>query len=176
MISELTDHDLDAAALAHYATALSGPDGIRAATARGLITPTGAITVAGAVGFASTPDRWLPQHVLRVIRYHGRHRLVGTRQNIVSDDRFSYPLERLIPEVAASIDASLPTRRALTSDGTFETVGLIPQAVGLVPDPRPWQRRSSRLCERASCAVSARPCCALRQHASRRQAAGRPSG
>lgn len=131
VIDGLTRNDLDSTALSHYAEALGGREGLPAATARGLVTAKGDITVAGVVGFATEPDRWLPQHVVRVIRYNGQHRLVGTRQNIVSDERYSCPLERLIPEVAARVESSLPNRRALTRDGTFETVGLIPEPVWL---------------------------------------------
>ncbi len=131
VLEGVTPRDLDSEALRHYAKALNGPDGFRAAEARGLITQAGAVTVAGAVGFASQPDRWLPQHVVRVIRYSGRHRLVGTRQNIASDERFSSPLERLIPDVARRVSDLLPTRRALTPVGTFQTVSLIPEPVWL---------------------------------------------
>lgn len=131
VLHDVTDEDLDTAALESYAETLGSPSGLRAAQARGLVTRSDGITVAAVVGFATHPDRWLPQHVVRVIRYAGQHRLVGTRQNIISDDRYSSPLQRLIPEVAERVAAILPTRRALTSDGTFQTVGLIPEAVWL---------------------------------------------
>ncbi len=130
-VGGITAADLDKDALNRYSHTLGGPDGWRAAKARGLVSPDDRITVAGIVGFAVQPDRWLPQHVVRVVRYSDRHRLVGTRQNILADDRLSEPLGDLIPSVAETIRASLPTRRALTADGTFQTVGLIPEPVWL---------------------------------------------
>jgi len=131
LVEGIARTDLDPGALRQYARRLDGPDGWRAAQARGLVTPEDRVTVAGVVGFASQPERWLPQHVVRVIRYAGRHRLVGTRQNIVTDDRISLPLQNLIPAVASAVRSNLPTRRALGPDGTFQTVGLIPEPVWL---------------------------------------------
>lgn len=123
--------DLDRLALRAYGQAVEALDAWRAAVARGLVEDDQRIRVAGIVGFAERPDRWLPQHVVRVIRYADRHRLVGTRQNVVMDERLSHPLGMLIPAVADRIRTALPTRRALTSSGIFETVGLIPEQVWL---------------------------------------------
>lgn len=79
----------------------------------------------------SSPTAGCPQHVVRVIKYADTHRLVGTRQNITADHRLSAPLSALIPSVRERIIEVLPTRRALTADGTFQTVGLIPEPVWL---------------------------------------------
>lgn len=128
---DVTRGDLDSQAVDTYGKALSVEDPWRAALARGLIDQEGQIRVAGVVAFAQQPDRWLPQHVVRVIRYADTHRLVGTRQNITADHRMSAPLSTLIPDVRQRIIDVLPTRRALTADGTFQTVGLIPEPVWL---------------------------------------------
>lgn len=130
-LPELVRDDLDPVAIGAYGKALDAKDPWRAAQARGLVDKDDRIRVAGVVAFAQQPDRWLPQHVVRVIKYADTHRLVGTRQNITADHRLSAPLSALIPSVRERIIEVLPTRRALTADGTFQTVGLIPEPVWL---------------------------------------------
>lgn len=131
LVEGANEADLDPDALGAYVDAVGGSDRMRTLAARSLVGPTGAIRVAAVIGFARQPDQWLPQHVVRVIRYRGTHRLVGERQNIAADRRFSAPLDPLITSVRDAIREDLPTRRALTARGRFENVGLIPEPVWL---------------------------------------------
>jgi ATP-dependent DNA helicase RecG len=130
-VPEVSADDLDADEVAAYGRRLGSRDPWRALEARSLVDTGGRVRVAGVVGFARHPDRWLPQHLVRVIRYDGRHRLEGARQNIRSDQRFAGPLGALIPQVREAILREMPTRRALTAGGRFENVGLIPEGVWL---------------------------------------------
>lgn len=130
-VAGITPADLDDTAIASYAATVGGSDPWRTLQARSLIAPDDTIRVAAIVGFARQPDQWLPQHIVRVIRYRGTHRLVGERQNIATDIRMSAPLGILIPEVREVVRRELPSRRALGSDGRFSNVGLIPEPAWL---------------------------------------------
>ncbi len=127
----MTEAALAQPAVEAYAQRLQAPDATRALMARGVLTPDGKPTVAAAVCFSTKPDRWLPQAVVRVLRFRGNQRLTGVRQNLVSDRRFSSPLGSLIGEVSREILEQIPTRRALTTTGVFATVGLVPESVWL---------------------------------------------
>ena len=119
--------DLDEQLLQVYAQAVGHPDPGRLLAARGLITRKGALTVAAVLLFAREPQRWLPEANVRVLRYRGKERGSGARQQLVSDRRIDGPIPTQLALAREEIAASLPNRRALGRGGRFENVGLLPQ-------------------------------------------------
>lgn len=113
--------------LTGYAAALQAPDPVRLLEARGLALGA-KLTVAGCLLFGSDPQRFLPEAFVRVLRYRGRERGTGSRQQLVDDIRFDGPIPRVLVEARQMIHELQPRRRALTTaSGRFEQVGLIPE-------------------------------------------------
>lgn len=101
-------------------------DADRLLAVRGLVTADGGVTVAAALLFAPTPQRWLPQADVRVVRYRGRERRSGRHQQIDFDTRFDGPLPRQISAAREAVSGLVPSRRALGSAGRFEDMPIIP--------------------------------------------------
>lgn len=118
--------DLDTQLLDQYATALGASDSIVLAHARGLADGE-QLTVAGVLLFTSHPQRFLPEAFIRVLRYRGRERGTGARQELVSDERAEGPLPRQLIEARRMITEGQPSRRALGRSGVFEPVPLMPE-------------------------------------------------
>ena len=119
--------DLDSSLLGSYAAAVNHPDVDRLLVARGLMKPTGDLTAAAVLLFANEPQRWFPEASLRVLRYQGKERGSGARQQLLADERIDGPIPHLLQRAREIVQSTLPTRRALSSSGTFEKVGLLPQ-------------------------------------------------
>jgi ATP-dependent DNA helicase RecG len=117
-----TDHELVAA----YVESVGGRDVDRVLRARGLLAD-GQLTVAGALLFAAHPQAWLPEAFVRVLRYRGRERGSGARQQLTRDQRFEGPLPEVIAGARRSIAELQPGRRALAASGRFEDVPLVPE-------------------------------------------------
>lgn len=121
-----TLEELDKDLLGAYALALGGPDPIRLLHARGLAVDD-QLTVAGALLFAGSPQKFLPEAFIRVLRYRGRERGAGARQQLVRDKRLEGPIPLQIAEAQERIRKEQPARRALSGRGRFESVALVPE-------------------------------------------------
>lgn len=109
-----------------YAETVSAPDPHRLLQARGLAKGD-QLTFAGALLFSKDPGRFLPEAFVRVLRYRGTARGTGSRQTLLSDDRIEGPIPLQLLEAPAAIRRVQPHRRALTGDGIFENVPLVPE-------------------------------------------------
>lgn len=126
LIATAEPDDLDDDLLGAYAEAVHHPDSARLLGARGLLAHND-LTVAAVLLFARHPQRWLPEASVRVLRYRGRERGTGSRQELLDDIRIEGPIPQQLTEARQAIFEGLPTRRALTAAGRFERIGLIPQ-------------------------------------------------
>ncbi len=118
--------DLDEGLLSSYAQAVQHPDPVRLLSARGLLTRKGELTLAAVLLFAREPQAWFPETSVRVLRYRGTQRGSGARQQVLDDVRVDGSVPVQLAQARKEIFDRLPTRRALTVTGRFETVGLIP--------------------------------------------------
>lgn len=116
---------VDRPLLGDYAIAVTAPDPKRLLRARGLANDD-ELTIAGCLLFAEAPQAILPEAFIRVLRYRGRERGSGTRQQLIEDIRLEGPIPRQLSDAREQIERLQPTRRALGEEGTFEDVPLIP--------------------------------------------------
>lgn len=117
---------LDRSLLDGYAEAIGAPDGLRLLRARGLATDSG-LTVAGGLLFAALPQEFLPEAFIRVLRWRGKERGSGARQQLLEDMRVEGPIPEQLRDARLHVQRLQPTRRALQPDGRFGTVPLIPE-------------------------------------------------
>ncbi|HVE68517.1 MAG TPA: ATP-binding protein [Solirubrobacteraceae bacterium] len=117
---------VDSILLDQYADAVDAPDPIRLLRARGLAVED-TLTVAGCLLFAENPQRFFPEAHVRVLRYRGRERGTGTRQQLVRDLRIEGPIPRQLIDAQAAIAEMEPVRRALVGGGRFGPVPLVPR-------------------------------------------------
>jgi len=118
---------LDDVLTENYASAVAAPDALRLLQARGLAERE-QLTIAGVLLFAEYPQRFLPEAFVRVLRYRGRERGSGARQQLLEDRRLEGPIPRLLLEARAEIQRLQPTRRALAQEtGRFADVPLVPE-------------------------------------------------
>lgn len=125
-ISELSLDEVDGQLLAQYAQYVGHPDGLRLLRARGLADGEH-LTMAGCLLFGQNPERVLPNAHIRVSRFRGRERGVGSRQNLVEDVRVEGPIERSVQAVRRLVNAWQPRRRALGRRGVFDDIALVPE-------------------------------------------------
>lgn len=118
--------DLDDDLVRQYASALQATDADRVLAARGLIDED-TLTFAGCLLFGSDPQRFLPEAFVRVLRYRGRSRGSGARQQLVRDVKLEGPIPRQLLEAQKVILEVQPVRRALAGAGRFEDVALVPE-------------------------------------------------
>jgi ATP-dependent DNA helicase RecG len=116
---------VDRPLLGNYALAVSAPDSERLLRARGLANDD-ELTVAGCLLFAEAPQAFLPEAFIRVLRYRGRERGSGARQQLIEDVRLEGPIPLQLNDAREQVERLQPTRRALGEGGTFEDVPLIP--------------------------------------------------
>jgi ATP-dependent DNA helicase RecG len=116
---------IDDSLLDGYARWAGVPDPVRLLHARGL-ADDGELTIAGCLLFAESPQAFLPEAFIRVLRYQGRERGSGARQQLVDDIRFEGPIPEQLREAREQVERLQPTRRALGESGTFEDVPLVP--------------------------------------------------
>lgn len=125
-VDAMSMSDVDQAIAQEYADKAAAGDIARLFTARGLADGD-RLTVAGTLLFAEYPQRVFPEAYVRVLRYRGRERGSGARQQLVSDERCEGPIPVQIRRAAAETRAVQPARRALGRGGTFEDVPLVPE-------------------------------------------------
>jgi ATP-dependent DNA helicase RecG len=116
---------IDQPLLDGYAVAMGASDPVRLLHARGL-AKDGELTIAGCLLFSATPQAFLPEAYIRVLRYRGKERGSGARQQLVEDIRAEGPIPAQLAEARAAVERMQPTRRALGEGGTFEQVALVP--------------------------------------------------
>lgn len=109
-----------------YADALGSSDPLGLLEARGLSTGE-SLTVAGCLLFADFPQRFFPEALVRVVRYRGRERGTGERQQVVEDIRVEGPLPDQMLTARDHVQSLQPVRRALTVGGKFGDVPLVPE-------------------------------------------------
>ncbi len=126
-VPEASYDELDDDLLDGYAEAVAAPDGRRLLRARGLATEQ-ELTVAGCLLFARNPQRFLPETFIRVLRYRGRERGAGARQQLVDDIRVEGPIPLALAEASDALALLQPVRRALVPEtGRFGDVPLVPK-------------------------------------------------
>ncbi len=116
---------VDQALLKGYAIAIGAPDPIRLLRARGLASDD-ELTIAGCLLFAEAPQAFLPEAFIRVLRYRGRERGTGARQQLIEDIKLEGPIPSQLRDAREQVERLQPTRRALGEGGTFEDVPLVP--------------------------------------------------
>jgi ATP-dependent DNA helicase RecG len=125
-LSGATYDHLEPPLLDGYAEAIGAPDPLRLLRARGLATD-GELTVAGGLLFATAPQEFLPEAFIRVLRWRGKERGSGARQQLLDDVRIEGPIPEQLLEARAQVQRLQPTRRALLASGKFGNVPLIPE-------------------------------------------------
>ena len=104
-------------------------DDLHVLRARSLVTVDDGLTIAGLLLLGDHPQHYLPQALVRVLRYQADEARTGSRQTLAVDgDR---RLEGAIPDVIdaslALVDSWAPRRRAMRDDGRFGPVDVIPR-------------------------------------------------
>ena len=125
-IAEASMESIDEELLGHYTRALDAQDPLRLLQARGL-TKDGRPTVAGILLFGKHPQEFLPEAFVRVVRYRGRERGTGARQGLISDERIDGAIPYQLEHAREVIRSEQPKRRALSQQGTFTDVPLVPE-------------------------------------------------
>ncbi len=125
-LAEVGFNRLDRDLLGEYAQAVSASDPMRLLQARGLATES-ELTIAGCLLFADSPQAFLPEAFIRVIRYRGQERGTGARQQLIEDVRIEGPIPQQLLEARDHIKRLQPVRRALLSSGKFGDVPLVPE-------------------------------------------------
>lgn len=117
---------IDAELLDNYAIQLGAPDAQRLLRARGLRVDD-QLTMAGCLLFAHNPEQVLPNAHIRVSRFAGTERGLGSRQQLTHDVRVEGPIPRALLAARRQIAQWQPTRRALGRQGVFEDIALVPE-------------------------------------------------
>lgn len=116
---------LDGPLLEGYAIAVGAPDPERLLHARRLADER-ELTIAGCLLFAESPQAFLSEAFIRVLRYRGKERGSGARQQLVDDVRLEGPIPKQLSGAKEAVERLQPTRRALGDGGSFEDVPLVP--------------------------------------------------
>jgi ATP-dependent DNA helicase RecG len=119
--------DLDPGALDELGQALGLTDHERVLHARGLMTRGGVVTAAGYLLLGRAPQDVFPNAYVRVLRYRGRVRGAGARQQLLEDVPCDGPLPHVIRTAMAAVRRLEPKRRVL-DEGRFVLQGLVPEA------------------------------------------------
>jgi ATP-dependent DNA helicase RecG len=117
---------LDRGLLEGYARELKAENTARLLRSRGLST-SHELTIGGCLLFASHPQKFFPEAFIRVLRYRGKERGSGSRQQMLSDRRLEGPIPSQIQAARDEVRAVQPVRRALLQAGTFGDVPLVPE-------------------------------------------------
>jgi ATP-dependent DNA helicase RecG len=116
---------VDHSVLDDYARWAGASDPVRLLHARGLASDE-ELTIAGCLLFAESPQAFLPEAFIRVLRYRGRERGSGARQQLVDDVRLDGPIPEQLRGAREQVERLRPSRRALGEGGSFEDIPLVP--------------------------------------------------
>lgn len=125
-VPEADFEDLDDGLLNGYAVATGVDDAMSLLQARGLRTES-SLTVAGCLLFSRHPQSQFPEAYIRVLRYRGRERGSGARQQLIEDVRLEGPLPTQLMDARERIKRLQPVRRALSTGGRFGDTPLVPE-------------------------------------------------
>lgn len=117
---------LDSSLLDGYAAATGASNAMGLLEARGLRGPA-QLTIAGCLLFSEHPQSLLPEAFVRILRYRGRERGTGARQQLIEDVRVEGPIPRQLMEAREVVRRLQPVRRALLPKGRFGDVPLVPE-------------------------------------------------
>lgn len=117
---------IDDSLLEGYVAAAGASDAMRLLEARGL-RGREALTIAGCLLFSEHPQSLLPEAYVRVLRYRGRERGTGARQQLIEDVSIEGPIPRQLMEARDLVRRRQPVRRALLPSGKFGDVPLVPE-------------------------------------------------
>lgn len=127
-VHDASEDDLSADVLRTFKKAVGVADTARALRARSLDTRSGELTNAALLLLGEHPEDVFPNACVRVLRFRDDEAGTGTRQSLEAghDRRFYGPIPRVVDEAAACVAEWMPRRRALTRNGRFEDVPLLP--------------------------------------------------
>ncbi|MGN6816645.1 MAG: ATP-binding protein [Solirubrobacterales bacterium] len=118
--------DLDEVLLDQYVTAVGASESTRLLRARGLATKS-ELTIAGCLLFAASPQDFLPETFIRVLRWRGRERGSGANQQLLQDHIVEGPIPLQLLKARDFVQELQPVRRALLASGKFGNVPLVPE-------------------------------------------------
>lgn len=118
--------NLDNGLLREYSDAVGASDELGLLRARGLSTKF-ELTIAGCLLFASNPQLFMPEAYIRILKWRGRERGSGSRQQLREDHRAEGPIPEQLLEARNIVRELQPTREALLVDGKFGDVPLVPE-------------------------------------------------
>ncbi|USR79502.1 ATP-binding protein [Arcanobacterium pinnipediorum] len=95
---------------------------------RGLLSHDGQVTNAACLLFSNNPSESIPGSEIRVVRYQGKERLTGNRQNIIFDKRTELPIPQAIDQAIEWVEANIPHRKSLNANNRFSYIPLAPKA------------------------------------------------
>ena len=129
----LSVDDLDQEQLAEYATIIGTSSVDSMLSARDLVDRRGQLRVAAALLFDERPQREFPSAYVRVLRYGGTERGVGSRMTLEEDGdiRIEGSLPAQIRQAAEAMDKFMPKWRQLGQSGLFEPAHRIPKEAWL---------------------------------------------
>lgn len=129
----LQQGDLDQEQLQSYATMIGSSSVEDMLHARDLINRRGQLRVAAALLFDAHPQSEFPSAYVRVLRYDGTERGVGSSMTLEegTDLRFGGPLPAQIKDAAEVIEAWVPKWQRLGDNGRFGPVPKIPREAWL---------------------------------------------
>jgi ATP-dependent DNA helicase RecG len=128
--SGVSVEDLDRSLLGEYTSAVKARDPMGLLRARGLATHD-ELTIAGLLLFSNMPQSHFPEALIRVLRYRGRERGTGARQQLIEDVKIEGPIPRQLLEAKDHVARLQPRRTALGAAGRFEEMPLVPDDVWL---------------------------------------------
>lgn len=132
-LSKALLRDLDTALVETYAEQIGSPSARRALTARGMLTEGERVKVCGYLLFAEDPQQEFPSAYVRVLKYNDIVRGTGSTQNLVAggDIRCEGSLTVQLARAVEAVEKLLPARRALSVDGTFVDIPMLPKQAWL---------------------------------------------
>lgn len=102
--------------------------------ARGMVDDRGdrvRLTVAGLTMLGKSPQAFLPEAAMRVLRYQGSSRETGVRSNVIHDERLEGPIPLQIEAARGQIQELLPGAIRLGREGRFVDQTVVPETVWL---------------------------------------------
>lgn len=133
-VKDVAVRDLDRLLVGSYRNKIGATGSVeKLLAARSLLTPRGELTNSAYLLFHERPQELFPQAYIRVIRFLANERGTGQRLSVEddSDVRIEGPIPRALQQADAAIQRMIYKRRALSRDGLFEAVPIVPRDVWL---------------------------------------------